>query len=95
MRLFRRVKEFVNAEVFDYGIISITEDDKLPPEERAPIGSYNWGIESPYPAPTKEKLKFANKQRYISKEEKNKARDKSMWGVKSPARRNNSRLKYN
>lgn len=89
------LKEFVNAEVFDYGIISITEEDKLTPEERATMGSYNWGIGSPYPAPTKEKLKFANKQRYISKEEKNKARDKSMWGAKSPNRRNNSRLKYN
>lgn len=41
------LKEFVNMEVMEYGIISITEDDKLPPEERAPIGSYNWGIDSP------------------------------------------------
>lgn len=41
------LKEFVNTEVMEYGIISITEDDKLSPEERAPIGSYNWGIDSP------------------------------------------------
>lgn len=41
------LKEFVNMEVMEYGIISITEDDKLPTEERAPIGSYNWGIDSP------------------------------------------------
>lgn len=89
------LKESINVEVMDYGIISITEEDKLTLEERVTMGSYNWGIESPYPAPTKEQLKFANKQRYISKEEKKKARDKSMWGAKSPNRRNNSRLKYN
>lgn len=88
-------KEVTNAEAFEYGILAINEDDKLTPEEKATMGSYNWGIESPYPAPSKGMLKFAKKQRYISKEEKKKARDKSMWEVKSPTRRNNSRLKYN
>lgn len=41
------LKEFVNMEVMEYGIISITEDDKLTPEEKATLVSYNWGIDSP------------------------------------------------
>lgn len=87
-------KEVTNAEAFEYGILAITEDDKLTPEEKATMGSYNWGIESPYPAPSKGKLKFAKKQRYISKR-KRKQETNQCGGVKSPTRRNNSRLKYN
>lgn len=59
------LKEFVNMEVMEYGIISITEEDKLTSEEKATMGSYNWGIESAF-IPTKCEDTASKEIKYLS-----------------------------